>query len=482
MTESEWDLVIIGCGAAGLVAGTIGGGLGMKVAAIESDRVGGDCSWYGCVPSKALIHSARHCWQLQQGPRGGVGVAVGEVDTSNVLEHVREQRAQMASGHTPEHLRELGMELFMGRPRLESGGIVRLEEQMLRARHILLATGSRARVPGIPGLDDVGYVTNRDIFELPQPPGSMLIVGGGPIGVEMAQAFQRLGTQVTVLEQGPEILPRDDVELTRELRDYLCAEGVSFVCNAVAKKVGRRGEQREVTVEVNGTERSFAADELLIATGREVNTDGLGLEDVGVSADRGLRLNRYLQTTNRRIWAAGDVTGSWQFSHVAEYEATTVMRSIALGIPQAARYHAAGWTTFTDPELASCGMNEQQTAERDLAYGIYRFSFTQDDRARVDEEGRGWVKIVAHPRTGRLYGAQILGPRAGELLQEFIIALERCIPVQQLCQMIHVYPTLTMASQRAGQMWWDAWGKEGLAPKALRFYLRARGFRGRKRQ
>ncbi len=476
MPTDSRDLVVIGTGAAGLVAGHVAGGLGLNVTCIERDRIGGECSWTGCVPSKALLHAARECWRLKTGPGGGIRASIGEIDASGAFEWVREQRDALARRLTPGDLAEVGMEVLMGEPEFDGGRGVTVDGRTLKARAIMIATGSSAAVPPIEGLEETGYLTNREIFELPELPRSLLIVGAGPIGVEMAQAFNRLGAEVTVVEGSDEILPRDDGELAAELRRCLEAEGVKFVLGSAVVKAGRQGNgQREVTLEGGAV---IAADELLIATGRKASVDGI--ESLGVTTNaRGVVVDDRMRASHPHVYAAGDVTGDWQFSHMAEYEATRATRNALLSMGESVTYEAAGWTTFTDPELASCGMNERQVRERGLRHGVYRYGFAKDDRARVDQEATGEVKVIAHPTSGRIHGAQILGPRAGELIQEFIVAIARKISIKDLCRTVHVYPALTMTAQRAGQMWWQEYLQRGPHSGMIRQVLGTLGYHPR---
>ncbi len=479
MAEIECDLAVVGTGAAGLVAGTVAAGLGFKVCTVEPDRIGGECTWTGCVPSKALLHSASVAWRMEHGPWGGIQADVGDIDVSGAMEFTREKRREISAEATPEKLRERwGFDVLMGEPRLEAGGIVRVEDDTLRARQIILTTGSHPFVPPIDGLDDVDFLTNENLFDLEQLPHSMIIIGAGPIGMEMAQAFNRLGTEVTMLERGDQVLHRDDHELANRLRDILIAEGVNLICHAEATAVANENGLRVVEADVDGERQTFKADELLIAVGRRANVDGLGLSDVGVEySDRGVRVNGYLRTTNRRIWAAGDVTGAWQFSHMAEAEATTAVRNALFPLADAMDYSAAGWCTFTEPELASCGINAGEAEQKGLDFTIYRFGFDEDDRSRTEQQDTGEIKVVASPG-GKILGAQILGPRAGELIHEFMFAMAHGVPVSELARDVHVYPTFSMTAQRAAQMYWDAYGNRDSTRRYLGWYRGLSGWHG----
>jgi pyruvate/2-oxoglutarate dehydrogenase complex dihydrolipoamide dehydrogenase (E3) component len=480
MAEINCDIAVVGTGAAGLVAGTVAGGLGFKVCTVEKDRIGGECTWTGCVPSKALLHSAEVVWRLKHGPWGGVSASVSEIDVSDAMEFARSKSREIAEEATPEKLRESrGFEVLMGEPTLEPDGVVRVGDDTLIARQTILTTGSHPFIPAIEGLDGVNFLTNQNLWDLEQIPDSMIVIGAGPIGMEMSQAFNRLGTDVTVLERADQVLRRDDHELANRLRDMLIEEGVNLLCHAEATAVSSENGRRVVTAQVDGEQRTLTADEILIAVGRRANVEGLNLDALGVAHDeRGVQVNRYLRTTNERIWAAGDVTGAWQFSHMAEAEATTVARNALFPLADAVDYSAAGWTTFTDPELASCGMNEHEAEDQGIDYRVYRFGFDEDDRSRTDQQDRGEIKVVADPKSGRIHGAQILGPHAGELIQEYIVAIKHDVPVSELGRTVHVYPTYSMAAQRASQMYWDEFGRRDSIRKYLGWYTSLTGWHG----
>jgi pyruvate/2-oxoglutarate dehydrogenase complex dihydrolipoamide dehydrogenase (E3) component len=478
--EHRFDIVTIGMGAAGLVAATIAQGLGLKVACVEAHRIGGECSWTGCVPSKALLHSADVAWRLRSEPGGGIGAVVGEINSLNTLEWVRKKREELGAHLTPAEMRERGIEVFTGRGRLLSDRRVQVNDDLLRARHVLIATGSSPALPPIAGLDQVDYLTNQSIFELDALPASLGIIGGGAIGIEMAQAFCRLACNVTVYEMADEILPRDDRELAGELREILQSEGVEFILGSRVERVAPQEHGIAVYASDGDAASGHVFDELLVATGRRCNTEGLGLDGAGVRTENGaVVVNKHMRTSVPTIWAAGDVIGDWQFSHMAEVEASSVVRNAVFGFPEAVSYRCAGWATFTEPELASCGRNEQQLEASGDRYEVYRFRFADDDRAQVDERTHGQVKVIADPRSGRIHGAQILGPCAGDLIQEFITAMEAGKSAKEVGRYVHIYPSYSMVSQRAQQMWWADWGQRSFTRRLLKLYTRLRGFTGR---
>jgi pyruvate/2-oxoglutarate dehydrogenase complex dihydrolipoamide dehydrogenase (E3) component len=474
MPEPVYDLVAIGGGSAGLVSAAVAAGLGARTALVEKHRLGGECLWTGCVPSKALLQSARAARLMGRLAEFGLeGPPFRREHARGVLEHVRASRLRVQEADAVEPLlRELGVEFFYGDGRFLNNRELQLGDRVLRSRRWVIATGSRPRVPSVPGLAEAGYLTNTTVFDLPDLPESLLVIGGGPVGVEMAQAFQRLGTQVTLLQRGPRLLPRDDEELVHLLEARLREEGVDLRLGAEAVRVERAGARKQVTVRDAGGARAVEAAEILVATGRRANCEGLGLEEIGVRMDAdGIAVDNRLRTRVRNIWACGDVIGWPQFSHLAEYEAKIAVQNALLPVPARARFDRVPWATFTEPELAHLGLTEAEARSKGIPVEVFRHPFSRDDRALVDGEPYGLVKLVARAGGGKLLGAQILGPRAGELIQEAILALDRGLSVRRLADTVHVYPTLTVAVQRAAQYWWKARGENPFFRKAVQAYL-----------
>ena len=456
MAEQAWDLVVLGGGAAGNGGARLAGKLGFKTALVERDRLGGTCTWVGCVPSKALLQAAATHWRLLHGPGFGIALPNASPDPSGALEWVREITNRIGSGPKEQHLAKQGVELLRDTAVFEDEHTVRVGGQLLAAKRILISTGSRPARPHIEGLDQTRCLTNLTLFDLPRPPRSMIIIGAGPVGMEMSQAFNRLGTQVTVLEATGRVLPRDDAELAAQLREHLEAEGVRFELNTQVRRVEPTpGGGRTCNALVRGAERYFEAEELLLATGREPEVAELRLERAGVIChDDGIRVNEQLQTSNPRIYAAGDVIGRWLFTHMATLEGKRAARNALLDEHEPMDYEAAGWCTFTDPELASVGINEAQAQERGIEHEVYRIKPELLDRARIEGRPAGMAKIIAEPNGGRIFGAQVLAARAGELIQEFVAAIAHGIPFRALAEDVHPYPTLSLAHYVPGQMDW----------------------------
>ncbi len=478
MAEDAWDFVAIGGGAAGNGGVRVAGELGFKTALIERDRIGGACSWVACVPSKLLLQAAKTHWRLQHGSNFGIARELQDIDPSGALEWVREMTNRLGAESKPAKLEERGVEFIRGTGVLEGPHEVRVGDRVLPARRILIATGSRPAVPAIDGLSETDYLTNRTLFDLPELPRSLLIIGAGPVGMEMAQAFNRLGAEVTVLEASGRVLAHDDAELAEKLRGQLEDEGVRFELNTEVRHVERAERDGHAChALVRGEDRTFEAEQLLIATGRVAEVDELGHERAGVTCGPdGISVNDRLQTSNPDIYAAGDAIGCWQFTHMATIEGEHAAKNALLGADEPMNYDAAGWCTFTDPELAGVGINEAQADERGLDYEVHEIDPNLPDRARIEDNPEGAAKVIAEPGGGRIFGAQILGARAGEIIQEFAAAISNDIPLSALATDVHPYPTLSLAHYAMSAMPWQQLAEDEERLKEIR---REQGFVGR---
>jgi pyruvate/2-oxoglutarate dehydrogenase complex dihydrolipoamide dehydrogenase (E3) component len=471
--KPDYDLIILGGGSAGIVSGVMAGGLKLRVLLIEKEKMGGECLNTGCVPSKALLHAAKTAHMLRTAADIGLkSCTLEREDAADVMAWVRGtiDRVRLADA-SEALLRQQCVEIRYGNAHFEDPHTLVLDGQRLRASNFILATGSRPAVPDIPGLQDADFHTNQTIFALDAIPPTLLVVGGGPMGVEMAQAFQRLGSQVTLMEQNDRLLPRDDAELTRELETCLRQEGMNIRLNASLRSIRREGEERIATL-VQGMETAeVRCNAILLAVGRAPNIEGLNLAAAGVRvAKERIPTDAALRTSAPHIYACGDLLGECQFSHMAEYEAKTVVRNIVFPGAQRASFRVAPWTTFTDPELAHVGLTEEEARRQGLSYDVLRQPFSQDDRALAEHEGKGWVKVLTQGMGGKILGVHILGPRAGELIQEWVFAMQHGHGVRAVADLIHVYPTLTMASQHAAQRWYEQKAQEPLVAKALETY------------
>lgn len=446
----DYDLIVVGGGAAGLVAAKLGAGLGKKVAIVEKSRLGGECTLYGCVPSKTLIKTAKVFREIADPEAFGLKTArppsinsAAAYATTGVFPHVRSVVEKVYHGHRPEVLEAQGIRVFIGPTRFLDNHRIETDGGVLSARSFVICTGSGPLVPPIPGIDTVPYLTNETLFDLDDVPASMAILGGGPIGMEMAQAFAYLGTAVTVIEAGGQVLAREDAELASLLADRMTAQGIALLTNTKAVGVARKGDGVDISVEdASGGRRSVAAERLLVAVGRKPNTEGLNLEAAGVDhAQNGIRADGHMRTTAPNIYTCGDVTGPYRFSHMAEYQARIAARNALIPFRARAGYADYIWCTFTDPEFAHAGLTEDEAAAQHGAVRVYRWRFADTDRGRTEGEEFGMAKFICDHK-GRLLGAHILGARAGELIHEAQIVKTLGIPFHKLDSVIHVYPTL----------------------------------------
>ena len=416
------DICVIGAGSAGLTVAAAAASFGVSVVLVEKDRMGGDCLNTGCVPSKALIAAARRMTAIREAARFGIEAGEPKADFAAVMAHVRDVIARIAPNNSVERFTGLGVKVIRGAARFMDAATVAVGETRIRARRFVVATGSRPAVPSIANLDAVPYLTNETVFGLSRLPAHLIVIGAGPIGLEMAQAFRRLGSEVTVLEAAT-ALPRDDPELVRLLLEDLRGEGIAIREGATVTRVAQRGRNGvRVTLEgaafgqVDGTH-------LLLAAGRRPHVEDLGLAEAGIAFDaRGIEVDERLRTTNRRVYAIGDVVHGPQFTHWASYQAGLVVRSILFRFGGKIRPEILPWVTFTEPELAHVGMSEAEAAQKHKHIQILRWPLAENDRAQTDRSTRGLVKIVT-TKNGRILGADILGANAGELLAPFVLAV-----------------------------------------------------------
>ncbi len=464
----DFDVLAIGGGAAGLVTAAGAAGLGARAALVEKERLGGDCLWSGCIPSKALLAAARAARDARRSARLGVGVTDVQVDFPRVMARVREAQARIEPQDSPERFRALGVEVVLAPARFLDENRVSVDGRILSARHIVVATGSRPAAPVIPGLSSVPYLTNETIFNLERLPASLVVLGGGSVGLELGQALALLGSDVTVIEGNERVLPAEDPELTTLLRASLEADGVRILTGAPATRV--TAAPGEVIVEAGGAQ--VHGERLLVATGRRPAVEGLELHAAGIELDRdGIRVDRHLRTTTHGIWAAGDVVGPLRFTHVADYQARLVLRNALFPFPSRTDYMAVPRVVYTDPELARVGLTEAEARER---HGdrvrVWRRPFAFADRAIADDRTEGLVKLIADAR-GRLLGAHILAPGAGNMIGELVLALRHGITLAQIAETIHPYPTYPEAVKQAAELQQRA-RLTGLAGKLVRWLAR----------
>jgi len=476
MARPEFDIVVIGGGSGGLVVAAGGAALGAKVALVEKNRLGGDCLWYGCVPSKTLIKSARVAQLMRHADRWALPPAAPQVDLALVMERVATVIKTIEPHDSPERFMGLGVDVIFGDGKFVARDAFEVNGKKLTAKTFVVATGSRPAVPRLPGIDATPYLTNETVFDLREPVPSLLVVGAGPIGCEMAQAFRRLGSEVAVVDIAPRILPREDPDAADVVFAALSAEGVRHHLGASILSVeGHKGDIRLMVRLADTTPKQLVGTHLLLAAGRLANVEGLGLDAAGVEIQNGRFVlgDDGLRTTNPDVYVIGDAAGGLQFTHLAEHHAGIVLRHAIFRMRWAKPSPVVPWCTYTDPELARVGLGEAEAKHHGIAHRIYKFAFDDIDRARAEGEAEGFAKILTDPR-GKLLGATIVGPHAGELIAEYVLALAKGMNAKDLTNVIHAYPTLAQINRRVA----DQRLKEGLTPSSKAWIQRLFGLRG----
>ncbi len=448
MARYDYDVTVIGAGSGGLTAARLAAALGARTALIDKERLGGDCLYYGCVPSKALIHVAKVVSLAQSSMDLGLLPADLKVDMGRVSAHIQQVIERVAEG---EEGYVEGVSVRFGHAAFRSRQELDLNGEALRSRSFIIATGSRPQIPPTPGLKEVGCLTNEDVFHLQHLPPSLVIVGGGPVGVEMAQAFARLGCQVTVIQGPDRLLPKEEPEVSEVIARALTSDGVRVEVGVRMEGVSRSGEKKVVQAKRGEKTLKVEADEIFLALGRSPNVEGLNLEAAGVAYEqKGIKTDEYLQTTASNIYAIGDVIGGYLFTHVAAYHAGVAVRNALAPIGRKkVDYRVVPWVTFTDPEAARIGLTEEEAMQREKQIKVIRFPWHKIDRAQTEGELEGFIKLILAQKGDKILGAHIVGGRAGELLGELALAMRHHLGLQAILGTIHAYPTLSTGIQQA---------------------------------
>jgi len=444
----DYDVVVIGAGSAGLVACKLANGLGKKTALIEKGRIGGDCTWFGCIPSKTLIKSANIAHQTTRLKDFGLAPLNSiELDAGKVMLHVRSVVQADAASHPAESYEAEGINVFLGHARFVDSHRIEVVDKQISSKSFVICTGSSPAVPPVEGIENVSFLTNESIFDLEILPESMIVLGAGPIGIELSAALNRLGVKMTVILRSGQILKKEDKELASRLMEILRVEGVTILTNTQTKRFFQDHNKITTTVEDKQGQRDIEAESVLVAVGRRPNIDELALEKAGVDFDaKGIKVDMHLRTTAKNIYAAGDVVPPYLFTHIAEYEAVIATINACVPLPiKKTNYKNVLWCTFTDPELAHAGLTEEQARER---YGdkvkVYWWEHKDVDRAKTDLEENGFSKIICDNK-GKLLGIHILGHSAAELMHEAQLAKTMGLSFSKIASVIHVYPSYSDA-------------------------------------
>jgi pyruvate/2-oxoglutarate dehydrogenase complex dihydrolipoamide dehydrogenase (E3) component len=459
--SEKYDLIVIGGGSAGLVAAGGAGILGAKVALVEKNLLGGDCLYTGCVPSKALIRSAKFANDMNRASDFGFRISdFGFKNDSfaSITNRVQQVIKNIEPHDSPERFEKMGVEVIFGTPRFLSAKEIEVTlkdseaTKILTAKRFCISTGSSPFVPPIEGLEETGFITNENIFHLKDLPERLIVLGGGAIGAEMGQAFQRLGAKVTLVEMADAVLSKEDKEISAFMEDIFEKDGVKVLTKSKAVKARKNSKgEKFLTIEKDGKQSEIVADEILVALGRKANVKGLDLENAGVKYDeKRIETDDYLRTTAKNIFAAGDVTNHFQFTHTADYEAQIVLQNCFVPslFRKKADYSVIPWATFTEPEVGRVGLTESDAKKKHGEIKVIKVQFEENDRAHAEGETEGFAKVILHGK--KIVGAHIVGLRAGELIHEFVLAMKLNLSLDDLNKAIHVYPTLSKITQAVG--------------------------------
>ena len=469
--EITADIVVIGGGSGGLSVAAGASQMGAEVVLLEKAKMGGDCLNYGCVPSKAMIAAAHAAHAVRRAGRFGIAAAEPAIDFEKVHDHVHGVIGAIAPHDSVERFEGLGVRVIQEHGKFVGPNRVQAGDTVITAKRVVISTGSRAGVPPVPGLEDVPYLTNETVFDKKSAPDHLIVLGGGPIGSELAQAHRRLGCRVTILEMFS-VLGKDDPELTEIVKNRMLSEGIAMREGIKVVRAERTDSGIAVIIEDDGREERIEGSDLLVSAGRVPNLDGLDLEAAGIEYDkRGVTVDARLRTSNRKVYAIGDAAQGYKFTHIAGYHAGIVLRNILFRLPARVDYSALPWVTYTDPELAHVGMTETQAREKYGDIRILRHPFAENDRAQAERDTDGLAKIVTTAK-GVIVGASIVGPHAGELLQSWILPIQKKMKIGAVAGLIIPYPTLGEVNKRAAGSYYTPKLFSEKTKKIVRFLLR----------
>ena len=453
----DYNLVVIGGGSAGLVASYIAAAVKARVALIEKHRMGGDCLNTGCVPSKALIRSAKMASYARRAKEFGFNNTIVDFDFATVMQRVHDVIKKVEPHDSVQRYASLGVEVIEGEAKIVSPYAVEVNGQTLSTKNIVIATGAKPSVPAIKGLNDVDYLTSDTIWSLRQLPQRLLVLGGGPIGCELAQAFSRLGSQVTIVQRADRLIPREDKEVSIMIKEKFESEGIQVLTSHDVSEVVVNDQGKRVVCKTQERYIEISFDEILLALGRQANTSGFGLEELGISLDPNhtISANEFLQTSYPNIYVCGDVTGPYQFTHVAAHQAWYVAVNALFSPFKKFRvdYRVIPWATYVDPEVARVGLNESEAKAKGINYETTRYGIDDLDRAIADSEARGFIKVLTVPGKDKILGVTIVGNHAADLIAEYVMAMKHGLGLNKILGTIHIYPTMAEANKYAAGVW-----------------------------
>jgi len=453
MSKYDYNIIVIGGGAAGLVSSYIASATNAKVALIEKHKMGGDCLNTGCVPSKALIRSAKILHDTKNAQKFGFNSSEIDFDFSDVMERVQEIIKKIEPHDSMERYRKLGVDCIEGEAKIISPHTVKVNGKIISTRSIIVATGAKPLVPPIEGLEHIDYLTSDNLWHLKELPKKLVVLGGGPIGVEMAQSFARFGSKVTIVEMAPQILIREDEEVINSITQYFEEDNIEVLTNHKAKSF----DGNKLICDNNNDEVEIEFDKIIIALGRKPNISGFGLDKLGIKIRKQgtIEANQFLQTNISNIYVCGDVTGPYQFTHTAAHQAwyASVNALFAPFKKFKVDYRVIPWTTFTDPEIARVGINEKEAIEQNIAYEVTKYDISDLDRAITEGEDKGFIKVLTVPKKDKILGVTIVGSHAGDIISEYILAMKYGLGLKKILGTIHIYPTLAESNKYAAGNW-----------------------------